>query len=153
VFDLTEGSEVGCFLAASDTVNGCSFHPVMGLPLLATASGHRRYPLAPEDSDDGAASSPCSSDDEGARGARAARRARSGGGGGGRGGSGGGGGAGGGDALDASCNAIRLWRLRAEWVDCPLPDGDAAMDEAAAAAAAAEGAAAPDYSGIPLVRV
>ncbi|KAI8473171.1 MAG: WD40-repeat-containing domain protein [Monoraphidium minutum] len=53
VFDLRDGSEVGSFQAAADTVSGCDLHPVMGLPLLATASGHRRYPLAPGSDDEG----------------------------------------------------------------------------------------------------
>ena len=52
-FDLRTGAPAGELQAASDTVNGVSFHP--GLQLLATASGHRTYPLAPptdSDSDD-----------------------------------------------------------------------------------------------------
>lgn len=43
VFDLATGHLVGEAAAAGDTVNGCAFHP--SLPLLATASGHRRHPL------------------------------------------------------------------------------------------------------------
>mmetsp|Transcript_36800 Transcript_36800/g.87425 ORF Transcript_36800/g.87425 Transcript_36800/m.87425 type:complete len:152 (-) Transcript_36800:59-514(-) len=51
VFDLQTGSEVMSFIAADDTVNGFHFHPT--LPLAATGSGHRRYPLAPlSDSED-----------------------------------------------------------------------------------------------------
>ena len=49
-FDLKDGTEVGHFQAASDVVNGCQFHPTE--PLLATASGQRRYPLAPESGSD-----------------------------------------------------------------------------------------------------
>ena len=37
VFDLTTGQQAAGFQAASDTVNGFSFHPY--LPLAATASG------------------------------------------------------------------------------------------------------------------
>ena len=47
-FDLRDGAEVGSFRAAVDTVNGCEFHPL--LPLLATASGQRRFFDAPTDS-------------------------------------------------------------------------------------------------------
>ncbi|PRW60676.1 telomerase Cajal body 1 [Chlorella sorokiniana] len=47
LFDLRDGSEAGQFPAAQDTVNGVAFHPF--LPLLATASGQRRYFLAPCD--------------------------------------------------------------------------------------------------------
>ncbi|KAK9831400.1 hypothetical protein WJX81_001243 [Elliptochloris bilobata] len=49
VFDLATGEPKASFPAAGDTLNGAHFHP--SLPLLATASGHRRYPLAPSDSD------------------------------------------------------------------------------------------------------
>lgn len=48
-FDLVNGQQVGEFRAARDVLNGCQFHPVE--PLVATASGERRYPLAPESSD------------------------------------------------------------------------------------------------------
>jgi hypothetical protein len=48
LFDLRDGAAVGAPVAtAADTVTGCMFHPF--LPLLAAASGHRRYPLAPAD--------------------------------------------------------------------------------------------------------
>ena len=51
VWDLRDGSEVGKFRAAKDTVNGCEFHP--SLPVLATSSGQRRFALADDlDSDD-----------------------------------------------------------------------------------------------------
>ncbi len=41
-FDLRDGSEAGKFrVAEKDTVNGCEFHP--SLPVLATATGHRRF--------------------------------------------------------------------------------------------------------------
>lgn len=43
-YDLREGKRLTGFHAAADTVNGCHFHPI--LPYLATASGHRRFPLA-----------------------------------------------------------------------------------------------------------
>ncbi|PSC69324.1 telomerase Cajal body 1 [Micractinium conductrix] len=55
VFDLREGSEAARFPAAADTVCAVSFHPV--LPLLTTASGQRRYPLAPHDDSDSDSSS------------------------------------------------------------------------------------------------
>lgn len=47
-FDLTTGEPVSTFLAATDTLNGFQFHPY--LPLAATASGHRHYPML-EDED------------------------------------------------------------------------------------------------------
>lgn len=45
-WDLRDGSEAGKFRAAGDTVNGCEFHP--GLPVLAIASGQRRFGVAEE---------------------------------------------------------------------------------------------------------
>lgn len=48
VFDLTTGCEVHQEVVADDTVNGCQYHPC--LPLVALASGHRRYLLEPPDS-------------------------------------------------------------------------------------------------------
>ena len=45
-WDLRDGSEAGKFRASGDTVNGCEFHP--GLPVLATASGQRRFMVAEE---------------------------------------------------------------------------------------------------------
>ena len=178
VFDLTDGSQVGEFKAAGDAVNGVAFHPVMGLPLLATAGGERRFPLAPRDSD-----SDSESDDEPSSSARAAT-ARSGGG-----GSGGGGG-GAAARLGRSCNALRLWRLAFEYVDVELPacdvagsaeameadvelaaadaaaapvaavdggggggGGDSGAAVVAATAAAAAATAAADLSGLPVVRV
>ncbi|GBF88681.1 hypothetical protein Rsub_01580 [Raphidocelis subcapitata] len=126
VFDLRDGSEVGSFLAAPDTVSGCAFHPVMGLPLLATASGHRRYPLEPPDSDS-------DDDSDGGGGAGAGRRKRP---------RHGGRGGGGGFELGRDANALRLWRLRVEWVECPA-EGDAAM----------EAGEAESDDGIPLVHL
>jgi hypothetical protein len=52
VFDLSDGQLVAELQAADDTVNGVSFSPC--LPLLATASGHRRYPLLHDDDGGGA---------------------------------------------------------------------------------------------------
>ena len=49
-FDLRDGSEVGGFAAAADTVNGLSMHPF--LPLLATATGQRRLPGSDGDASD-----------------------------------------------------------------------------------------------------
>lgn len=49
IFDLTTGQLSHFFRAASDTVNGFSFHP--SLPLSASSSGQRRFPL-PLDSDE-----------------------------------------------------------------------------------------------------
>ncbi len=48
VFDLRDGSAVGSWAAANDSCNGVDFAPCMN-GLLATASGHRRYPLLPID--------------------------------------------------------------------------------------------------------
>lgn len=44
LWDLRDGTAVGGWQAAGDTVNGCQFHPV--LPLLTTASGQRRFAAA-----------------------------------------------------------------------------------------------------------
>ncbi|XP_042520495.1 telomerase Cajal body protein 1 [Macadamia integrifolia] len=41
IYDLQTGQWVASFQAASDTVNGFSFHPF--LPLAASSSGHRRF--------------------------------------------------------------------------------------------------------------
>ncbi|PIN18577.1 Guanine nucleotide-binding protein [Handroanthus impetiginosus] len=41
IYDLQTGQWVSSFQAASDTINGFSFHPF--LPMAATSSGHRRY--------------------------------------------------------------------------------------------------------------
>jgi len=147
VFDLTDGSEVGSFQAASDMVSGCSFHPVMGLPLLATASGHRRYPLAPDDSDDDKSSG----DDEGdgadeQGGLQGLSRKQQ-----------------DGFGLDANSNALRLWRMAVEWT--AVEDGGGGDEEMQEGAAEADGTAAAGgggggglegagmAQGLPLVRV
>jgi hypothetical protein len=163
VFDLRDGSEAGTFQAAPDTVNGCGFHPVMGLPLLATASGHRRYPLAPADSDGGSSSEEDEGEGAGPSGRRRQQQQQQqavdggSGGGGGKGRGGGDAGAGGAwPGLGADCNSLRLWRLQMEWVECLLPEGgDAATAEAEAGGGGADAAAAaqPGYSSIPMVRV
>mmetsp|Transcript_1794 Transcript_1794/g.5233 ORF Transcript_1794/g.5233 Transcript_1794/m.5233 type:complete len:413 (-) Transcript_1794:499-1737(-) len=49
-FDLQTGELRSAFAVASDTVNGLQFHPT--LPLAATASGQRRYPLSPSTDSD-----------------------------------------------------------------------------------------------------
>lgn len=106
MFDLADGREVAAFQAADDTVNGVSFSPC--LPLLATASGHRRYALLPRDSDsDSDGEQPggsCGDADGGLR----MSSCRPGG----------------------ACNSLRLWRLQGEWVEAPAAaaagDGDAA---------------------------
>lgn len=116
----------------------------MGLPLLATASGHRRYPLAPSDDEGegpaagegGAGSS--GGEGEAARSAKRRRHVKAGSS--DRSGSGGGGDWG----FAAGCNALRLWRVNMGWEEVECEEGDA---EAAAAAAAdggegGEGAAA-----------
>ncbi|XP_073143940.1 uncharacterized protein [Henckelia pumila] len=41
IYDLQTGQWVSSFQAASDTISGFSFHPI--LPMAATASGHRRF--------------------------------------------------------------------------------------------------------------
>lgn len=127
VFDLRDGQEISSFLAASDTVSGCQFHPVLGLPLLATASGHRRYPLAPRGDGGGGGGGPPSDDGSGdeARGAAgtSGRRRQ------------GGVGCGGpetAEPVDPTSNALRLWRLHLEWVAVDdFTAGDGAMEEAA----------------------
>jgi telomerase Cajal body protein 1 len=49
LWDLRDGSEAGKFkVAENDTVNGCEFHP--SLPVLATATGHRRFFAIEEES-------------------------------------------------------------------------------------------------------
>lgn len=50
-WDLRNGSEAGKFrVAENDTVNGCEFHP--SLPVLATATGHRRFSNNEEEEED-----------------------------------------------------------------------------------------------------
>ncbi|KAF7851287.1 hypothetical protein BT93_L4149 [Corymbia citriodora subsp. variegata] len=49
IYDLQTGQWISGFQAASDTVNGFSFHPF--LPMAASSSGHRRFEV-PEDDDD-----------------------------------------------------------------------------------------------------
>ncbi|KAF7850695.1 hypothetical protein BT93_L5095 [Corymbia citriodora subsp. variegata] len=49
IYDLQSGQWISGFQAASDTVNGFSFHPF--LPMAASSSGHRRFEV-PEDDDD-----------------------------------------------------------------------------------------------------
>lgn len=61
-FDLREGSEAGKFCAAGDVVNGCQFHPV--LPLLATASGQRRFSALVDGSQSDASGSGSEEDDD-----------------------------------------------------------------------------------------
>nr|GMC78773.1 telomerase Cajal body protein 1 [Ipomoea batatas] len=41
IYNLQTGQWVSSFQAASDTVNGFSYHPF--LPMAATSSGHRRF--------------------------------------------------------------------------------------------------------------
>lgn len=115
MFDLRDGQQVSCFKAASDTVNGVSFSPC--LPLLATASGHRRYPLLPADgweADETAAataaadgSSPAAAggphqQQKGASEAAAGLSMAS-------------------YQQGGSCNSLRLWRVQAEWVPYEAP--------------------------------
>uniref|UniRef100_A0A803LL72 Telomerase Cajal body protein 1 n=1 Tax=Chenopodium quinoa TaxID=63459 RepID=A0A803LL72_CHEQI len=49
IYDLQTGQWASSFAAASDTVNGFSFHPF--LPMAVTSSGHRRFGF-PDDADD-----------------------------------------------------------------------------------------------------
>jgi hypothetical protein len=107
VFDLQNGQEAACFSAASDTINGVSFSP--SLPLLVTASGHRRYPLLPADGweADGAVSTAAAAaanaddaerqqpacKDEAAAGLLMSSYKEGG-----------------------SCNSLRLWRMQADWL-------------------------------------
>ncbi|KAL5730612.1 hypothetical protein ACHQM5_003413 [Ranunculus cassubicifolius] len=50
IYDLQTGQWVTSFQAASDTVNGFSFHPF--LPMAASSSGHRRF-STPDEFDEG----------------------------------------------------------------------------------------------------
>ncbi|XP_010529395.1 PREDICTED: telomerase Cajal body protein 1 [Tarenaya hassleriana] len=51
IYDLQSGNWVSGYQAASDTVNGFSFHPY--LPMAASSSGHRRFATpSDEDNDD-----------------------------------------------------------------------------------------------------
>ncbi|KAH9796721.1 WD REPEATS REGION domain-containing protein [Citrus sinensis] len=43
IYDLQTGKWISGFQAAADTVNGFSFHPF--LPMAASSSGHRRFPV------------------------------------------------------------------------------------------------------------
>lgn len=92
VFDLTDGHEAAKFKAAGDTVNGVAFSPC--LPLLATASGHRRYPLLPADSDSEDVDQRAGSIDKQDGGLHMSSF-----------------------RLGGSCNSLRLWRLQADWLD------------------------------------
>ncbi|KAI7843049.1 hypothetical protein COHA_003223 [Chlorella ohadii] len=134
LFDLRDGSEAGQFPAADDTVNGVAFHPF--LPLLATASGQRRYFLAPcddssssdsesESEDSGMAaadsgSSESGSEGEGAGGRHAPAAAAPG-------------------MLSARENVLQVWQCAARTLQLP-EDAAAAADEGEEAdvAAAAE---------------
>lgn len=125
VFDLQDGQQAACFQAADDTVNGVAFSP--SLPLLVTSSGHRRYPLLPEDAWEEAAGAPDSSqlgastssspsevcDGSGlqTKGSAAAGLSMS-------------------TFHEGSgCNSLRLWRVQADWVPvAPPAEGDAAED-------------------------
>ena len=83
IFDLRDGAEVASHQVAADVVSGCEFHP--HLPLLATASGQRRFPRTPSDDDSGSES-----------------------------GGGGGGGGGPAPALSRDENVLRIWRFGAD---------------------------------------
>ncbi|CAA0835982.1 Transducin/WD40 repeat-like superfamily protein [Striga hermonthica] len=50
IYDLQTGEWVSSFQAASDTINGVSFHPL--LPMAATSSGQRRYGGLDDDSEE-----------------------------------------------------------------------------------------------------
>ena len=118
VFDLCDGQEVVRWAAADDTISSVAFHPF--LPLLATASGQRRYFLAPGSDSSGDDSSGSESEAEGA-GSGAARRAAA---------------AAPGAALSARENVLQVWRCGT----CPLeaPPAEAAAEEAAAGDEAAD---------------
>ncbi|EFN60077.1 hypothetical protein CHLNCDRAFT_133375 [Chlorella variabilis] len=119
VFDLRDGSVAGQFVAAEDTVNGVHFHPF--LPLLATASGHRRYFLAPDDassaSDSDSEASPSSSSSESDDSARDRRR------------------------LSTQENVLNIWHCSAIPAHVQAA-ADEEMEDAAGEAAAGEAAAA-----------
>lgn len=50
IYDLQTGQWTSSFQAASDTVNGFSFHPF--LPMAASSSGERRFGIPDDCSDD-----------------------------------------------------------------------------------------------------
>ena len=50
LYDLTKGEQVATFEASPDAVNGVSIHPY--IPLLATASGTRKYDTPTDSSDE-----------------------------------------------------------------------------------------------------
>ncbi|KAF3678894.1 putative pseudouridine-5'-monophosphatase-like isoform 1 [Capsicum annuum] len=50
IYNLQTGQWVASFRAASDTVNGFSFHPF--LPMAASSSGHRRFGVLDDSNDD-----------------------------------------------------------------------------------------------------
>lgn len=114
VFDLQNGQQSACFQAAADTVNGVSFSPC--LPLLATSSGHRRYPLLPVDGWDADITAAAADGNTGSAGLIAGQQQE---------------GGGKGDASHClsmssyreggSCNSLRLWRMQADWVPMAAP--------------------------------
>lgn len=141
VFNLRDGSLAHQFVAAADTVNGVAFHPF--LPLLATASGQRRYPLAPSDSEDSSSSSSDSSgsesdEDGGLRGSKRVAAVPGG--------------------LSADENVLRVWQCAAQALppieeavllaEVPIgePVADMAEQEDGAAAAGEEAAGEADES-------
>lgn len=101
VFDLRDGSAVGSVKVADDTVTGCSINPHPALPLLATASGQRRYPLAPSD-DEGTSDGDEDGEGEEGQGERQRGQVST--------------SARGAWLLPGMCNALRVWRLHSEWV-------------------------------------
>ncbi|KAL4443842.1 hypothetical protein ABPG75_011579 [Micractinium tetrahymenae] len=132
VYDLRDGSLAAQFQAAADTVNGVAFHPF--LPLLATASGQRRYPLAPRDEEGGSSSSSSSDDSRSACGGEESD-------------SGSDGGLAGSDSermaeaaaaprafpgLSADENVLRVWRCAARLLP-PLAEGGGGQEAAAEA--------------------
>ena len=50
-YDLVDGSEVANFKVADDAINGLSINSLW--PVIATASGERRYPSFSDDEDEG----------------------------------------------------------------------------------------------------
>jgi WD40 repeat protein len=91
-FDLRTGAPADALAVAAEAVSGCRFHPY--LPLLATASGERRFPLAPADGGDSSDSEPEAGPSSGGGGAGAT---------------------GGSAARDGPSNALLVWRLAYDW--------------------------------------
>jgi hypothetical protein len=104
VFDLQNGQQAACLQAAADTVNGVGFSPC--LPLLATSSGHRRYPLLPADgwdADSAAAAAAAGGSASSSKGDASHSLSMS------------------SYQEGGSCNSLLLWRMHADWLPMTAP--------------------------------